>query len=192
MTAVPEPPTVTSEQLPSNIVMGEDVLIERAGSFDVFSSTLEPGLVLHDGVRVFTWTAFNVQPEGFIEVGAGSILVGAVFMCAERIQIGARVLISYGVTIADSDFHPRDPALRMADALANAPHAGSTPRPPFRTEPVVVEDDVQIGIGAIVLKGVRIARGARVGAGAVVTSHIPAGSHVAGNPARLSGGSDQR
>jgi acetyltransferase-like isoleucine patch superfamily enzyme len=49
---------------------------------------------------------------------------------------------------------------------------------------VVIEDDAWIGIGAIVLKGVRIGRGARVGAGSVVTGDIPAGVYVAGNPAR--------
>jgi len=51
--------------------------------------------------------------------------------------------------------------------------------------PVVIEDDCFIGYGAIVLMGVRIGRGAIVGAGSVVTSDVPAGSVVAGNPARI-------
>lgn len=51
--------------------------------------------------------------------------------------------------------------------------------------PVVIEDDCFIGQGAIVLMGVRIGRGAVVGAGSVVTSDVPAGSVVAGNPARV-------
>jgi acetyltransferase-like isoleucine patch superfamily enzyme len=50
---------------------------------------------------------------------------------------------------------------------------------------VVIEDDVWIGIGALVLKGVRIGTGSRVGAGAVVTSDVPPGTMVAGNPARI-------
>jgi acetyltransferase-like isoleucine patch superfamily enzyme len=48
---------------------------------------------------------------------------------------------------------------------------------------VVIEDDAWIGIGAIVLKGVRIGAGARVEAGAVVTRDVPSGATVAGNPA---------
>jgi acetyltransferase-like isoleucine patch superfamily enzyme len=50
---------------------------------------------------------------------------------------------------------------------------------------VIIEDDVWLGIGSIVLKGVRIGAGARVAAGSVVTADVPAGAHVAGNPARI-------
>jgi acetyltransferase-like isoleucine patch superfamily enzyme len=53
------------------------------------------------------------------------------------------------------------------------------------TRPVTIADDVWIGIGAIVLKGVRIGRGARIAAGAVVTRDVPEGAMVAGNPARV-------
>jgi acetyltransferase-like isoleucine patch superfamily enzyme len=51
--------------------------------------------------------------------------------------------------------------------------------------PVVIEDDVWIGYGAIVLKGVTIGRGAIVGAGAVVTRSVPAYGVCAGNPGRI-------
>jgi maltose O-acetyltransferase len=43
---------------------------------------------------------------------------------------------------------------------------------------------VWIGIGAIILKGVRIGRNARVGAGAVVTRDVPPDATFVGNPAR--------
>jgi 2,3,4,5-tetrahydropyridine-2,6-dicarboxylate N-succinyltransferase len=56
---------------------------------------------------------------------------------------------------------------------------------PPQAAPVVIEDDAWIGIGAIVLKGVRIGAGARVGAGAVVARDVPAGASVEGNPARV-------
>lgn len=51
--------------------------------------------------------------------------------------------------------------------------------------PVLVEDHVWIGGGAILLPGVRIGRAAVVGAGAVVTRDVPANTVVAGNPARV-------
>ena len=46
------------------------------------------------------------------------------------------------------------------------------------------EDDVRIGIGAIILKGVTIGRGARIGAGSVVARDVAPGVEVFGNPAR--------
>jgi maltose O-acetyltransferase len=50
---------------------------------------------------------------------------------------------------------------------------------------VVIEDNVWIGGGAILLPGVRVSRNAVVGAGAVVTRDVPANTVVAGNPARV-------
>lgn len=171
--------------LPDNIRVGEGCYLERRESFKRFRSTRHPGLVLGRGVRAYTWTEFNVEPAGLLEIGDETVLVGAVFMCAEHICIGQRVIISYNATIADSDFHPRDPELRKQDAIFNSPQGDREHRPVLVTRPVVVEDDAWIGIGAILLKGVRIGKGARIGAGAVVTRDVPAGADVAGNPARL-------
>jgi acetyltransferase-like isoleucine patch superfamily enzyme len=50
--------------------------------------------------------------------------------------------------------------------------------------PIVIEDDVWIGAGAIVLPGVTVGRGAIVAAGAVVTESVEPMTIVAGVPAR--------
>ena len=52
-------------------------------------------------------------------------------------------------------------------------------------EPVVIEDDVWIGTGAIILQGVRIGYGSIIGAGAVVTKSIEPLSIALGVPARV-------
>jgi serine O-acetyltransferase len=49
----------------------------------------------------------------------------------------------------------------------------------------VIEDDVQIGVGAKVLGPVRVGRGAVIGANAVVLHDVPAGAVVVGVPARV-------
>ena len=54
---------------------------------------------------------------------------------------------------------------------------------------VVIEDDVTVGVGAVILNGrpekpIRIGRGAQIATGAVVTSSVKPGSIMTGNPAR--------
>jgi acetyltransferase-like isoleucine patch superfamily enzyme len=176
--------------LPANVQVGADCYLERRQSMDRFRSVLQLGLKLGDRVKVFTWTEFNVEPGGALDIGDDTILAGAVFMCAERITIGKRCIVSYNVTIADCDFHPKDPELRKQDAIANAPEGDRSRRPLLIARPVTIEDDVWIGIGAIILKGVRIGKGAHIAAGAVVTSDIGAGVLVSGNPARAVGSTE--
>ena len=50
---------------------------------------------------------------------------------------------------------------------------------------IVIEDNVWLGGGAIILPGVRIGQNAVVGAGTVVSRSVPANTVVAGNPARV-------
>ena len=72
----------------------------------------------------------------------------------------------------------------------SAPGAAPIPlRPPRRwcfppAAPIVIGDDVFVGMEALVLKGVTIGDGAVVGAGAVVTQDVPPRTVVAGNPAQ--------
>ena len=54
-------------------------------------------------------------------------------------------------------------------------------------DPVVIENDVWIGTGAVILQGVRIGYGSIIGAGAVVTRSIPPFSIALGTPARVTG-----
>jgi acetyltransferase-like isoleucine patch superfamily enzyme len=52
-------------------------------------------------------------------------------------------------------------------------------------KPVVIEDGVWIGSGAIILPGVRIGARSIIGAGAVVTKDVAAGVIAVGSPARV-------
>jgi len=52
-------------------------------------------------------------------------------------------------------------------------------------KPIVIEENVWVGGGAILLPGVRIGRNAVVGAGAVVSRDVPANTVVVGNPAKV-------
>jgi acetyltransferase-like isoleucine patch superfamily enzyme len=51
--------------------------------------------------------------------------------------------------------------------------------------PIVIGNDVWIGMGAIILPGIKIGEGAVIAAGAVVTADVASGHIVAGVPAQL-------
>ena len=104
-----------------------------------------------------------------------------------RCSIGSYVVIGWNTTIADTDFHPLAPALRIADAVACSPLGKGRPRPPIPQRDVVIEDDVWIGPNATILKGVRIGAGSFIEPGALVTRDVPPRSRVSGNPAEVVG-----
>jgi acetyltransferase-like isoleucine patch superfamily enzyme len=54
-----------------------------------------------------------------------------------------------------------------------------------RIGPIIINDDVFVGYGAIVLGGTTIGEGSIVGAGSVLRQSVPAGSVVMGNPAKV-------
>lgn len=169
--------------IPANIEVGENTLIDSAYTFERFHSRLQPGLKI--GHHVTLWrTSLATEPNARIDIGDYCYLSNVSIACSERVSIGSHVLIAVGVTIADSDFHPLEPAARIADTLAISPLGDKTKRPPIEARPVFIEDDVWIGYNATILKGVRIGAGAVVMPGAVVTTDVPAGWTVAGNPAK--------
>lgn len=98
---------------------------------------------------------------------------GCTFSSARRIFVGRDCLISAGVRIHDNDGHPLDAERRRRKERILADE----------TSEVIIGDNVWIGAGAVILKGVTIGDNAVVGAGAVVTSHVAADTVVAGNRA---------
>jgi acetyltransferase-like isoleucine patch superfamily enzyme len=50
---------------------------------------------------------------------------------------------------------------------------------------IVIEDDAWLGVGVVVLDGVRIGKGAVIGAGSVVTRDIPDNAIAVGVPASV-------
>ncbi|WP_307732593.1 sugar O-acetyltransferase [Massilia sp. MB5] len=119
----------------------------------------------------------NIKPPfmidyGFnISVGANTFAnYGLVALDVGTITIGRDVQIGPNVQLL-TPTHPLEPELRLAKYEA--------------AKPIVIEDNVWLGGGAIVLAGVTIGKNSVIGAGAVVTKDIPANVVAVGNPARV-------
>lgn len=99
---------------------------------------------------------------------------GCEFNIRNHIQIGRESLIASGCKFIDHDH-----AMTLDQGPMNLQ--------PCPDAPIVLEEDVWLGVNVVVLKGVTIGKGAVVGAGAIVTKSIPACEIWAGVPARKVG-----
>jgi acetyltransferase-like isoleucine patch superfamily enzyme len=113
------------------------------------------------------------SPEASLIIGDDFGMTGGSIVAQKHVWIGNRVAVGANTVICDTDFHPLSPQRRQHE-----PDAGAT-------APIVIEDDVFIGMQCLVLKGVTIGQGSAIGAGSLVTRDIPAGVVAAGNPARV-------
>ncbi len=124
----------------------------------------------HVGRDVTIRPPFHCDYGYNISLGDGVFLnFNCVILDVVAVAIGQGTQIGPGVQILTAD-HPRDPGER-----ARMLEFG---------RPVGIGRNVWIGGGAIILPGVTIGDDAIIGAGSVVTRDVPAGTTVAGNPAR--------
>lgn len=148
------------------------LLVWRAYKF------LSHGRDLHVGRGCRFWAAKSIQ------IG-NSVYLGKDVHIECNAEIGDFTLIANRVAIVgrnDHDFRSVGVPVRFT------PWVGSSKcRSAYADEKVVIESDVWIGFGSIVLSGVTISRGAIVAAGSVVTKDVGSYEIVGGNPARLIG-----
>jgi acetyltransferase-like isoleucine patch superfamily enzyme len=170
--------------IPPTVSWGEGFYCETAQMFRTIRSKKTDPVKLGKFVSCYSGCSFALGEAATVTVGDYTLINGALIMAEERITIGSYCLISWNVGIADSDFHPMDPALRRLDAIAVNPFTRAR-RPFIGKAPVTIGDNVWIGMNSTILKGVTIGDNSVVGAGAVVSRSVPANSVVAGNPARI-------
>jgi len=115
----------------------------------------------------------------FVEIQRGATVGRRVkisshtFIC-EGVRIEDQVFVGHGVTFIN-DRYPR--AVNEEGELQTGDD--------WKVVTTIVRKRASIGSGSTILCGVEIGEGAIVGAGSVVTKDVPAGSIVAGNPARI-------
>lgn len=101
-----------------------------------------------------------------IGIGHNCGFSGTVIGCAQYIRLGNNVRCGANTMITDSDWHSDDP--RTGE-----------------DKPVIIDNNVWLGYGVKVLKGVHIGENSLIGAGSIVTKDIPANVVAAGNPCKV-------
>lgn len=119
-------------------------------------------------VSLSTWQ-FEAH-SGHIEIGDNCLLCPGVRIdSASLVRIGDNCMLAAGCYLTDADWHDIYDRTR---AVGN-------------TRPVTLGNNVWIGDGSIICKGVTIGENSVIGAGSVVTQDIPANVIAAGNPAKV-------
>lgn len=176
-----------------NVKIGANLHTLTAGIF----KAEKPGAFIEVGDDFVGYYGCSISAWGNGRVVIGkccSMGSGCQIDCRSEIIIGNYTLLSWDVRILDFDAHPVDPQERAIEMRyshrqlwpqfpGSGLEAAPSYKPTFAAQPIVIGDNVWIGAGAMVLKGVRIGSSSVVAAGSVVTKDVPCYTLVAGNPA---------
>jgi acetyltransferase-like isoleucine patch superfamily enzyme len=154
---------------------GDGIEIIGPRNLELFGPHISIGDYVHISTARGTMTRLCTWPNqtgehGHLKIGNYVLLSPGVHITsAENIHIGDNVMMASHCYVSDADWHD------LYDRVAS----------PGKTAPIILEDNVWLGQGAKVLKGVRLGKNTIVAAGAVVAKSFPANSIIGGNPAKL-------
>jgi maltose O-acetyltransferase len=126
----------------------------------------------------FKFDPFGKYSFNTIEVGDDVYIgMGATFLASNsKIILGNKIMCGPNVTMMGGDHNVSVIGKFMFDVKEKLPE---------NDLPIIIKDDVWIGTGVIILKGVTIGRGSIVAAGSLVNKDIPPYSIAVGIPARI-------
>lgn len=148
-------------------------------------------------INIFAYHAIhNVRGRRIAKIGKSNIHPTAIIREGEHVTIGDNCLINHNCLIQAG----KSPAGYIK--IGNYVHTGvnvmmmafnhgfytreiPTKEQDYMDAPIVINDDVWIGAGSIILAGVTIGKGAIIAAGAVVNKDVPDYAIVGGVPATV-------
>jgi len=149
--------------------MGKNVKI-----FEGVKMALKRGcpIIIGDNVSIEKGVVMSTSETGKISIG-NNVYVGeySVLTSNREIEIGDNVLISPHNDIVDFNHIYQDQYVPID-------------RQGVTAKKITIEEDVWVGSGCKILRGVTIGKGAVVGAGSIVTKDVLSYHVVVGNPAK--------
>jgi len=165
-----------------NAVIGKDAVIYKQAAINNGNS--RESVIIGEGTHI-AGLLFTANNKGRISIGHHSFIgEGTRLYSVIGITIGNNVQIAHNVNIFDNNIHSLDPIERQKEFIVNTTQ-GFIQINDLREKEVIIGDNVWIGAGAFILKGVTIGENTIVGAGSVVVKSLPANVVAAGNPAKI-------
>jgi len=179
---------------------GKIIYDKRPSTFEYVKQVLRYCFTLtcfREIVYLFFYYVINhVKGIHLAHIGKGTrIRPTVLFRDAERIFIGEGCTINHNNILWAGK---KEAIIRLGKHVMTGPNVmmcaynhgmelGDTPMidQPFTEGDIIVEDDVWIGAGCILLAGAKVGKGAVLGAGSVVTKELPPYSICAGVPAKV-------
>ena len=149
------------------ISMSDDVKLGK--DVKIFNFVNLYGCSIDDGTKLGTF----VEVQKGATVGKNCKISSHTFIC-EGVHIGDGCFIGHGVLFIN-DKYPKS---------VNTDGSMQTEED-WKLLETIIEPNVSIGSGAVIMGGIHIGNGAMIGAGAVVTKDVPTNAVVAGVPARV-------
>jgi acetyltransferase-like isoleucine patch superfamily enzyme len=122
-------------------------------------------------ITLFSPVHLTIIGEAQIIIGNNVGLNGTTITSRKKITIGDYTMIGPNTIIIDNDGHNAWPPRERWTTSG-------------KSEEIIIESDVWIGMNCIILKGVTIGAGSIISAGSVVVSNVDPNSLYAGNPAK--------
>jgi acetyltransferase-like isoleucine patch superfamily enzyme len=147
---------------------------------------IAPDVKLGAGVKVFDFVnLYGCEIGDETKIGT-FVEVQKHARIGRRCKISSHSFICEGVTIEDNVFVGHG-VMFINDRYPRATTASGElqTEQDWKVEATVIREGASLGSGATILAGIEVGAHAIVGAGSVVTKNVPAGTIVAGNPARV-------
>lgn len=143
-------------------------------------------VIIEDGVRIFHPENLSIGDNVYI--GHDTIIKGYYkdeFIIGDNVWIGQACYLHAAGGIEIASFVGIGPHVKMHAAY----HIDEGREKPILIQPlgfrkITIQEDVNIGMGAIIMNGVTLKKGTKVGAGSVVTRTYPEYSVLVGSPAK--------